>query len=98
MIARAMRLKSQRAACSRRSASTDPLRGFARMTRMRCCALVLLVACSSPPAPAPATAPADPTGPFYDPARDAIPVVDSHVHLAFYPVADQLASHGVRAA
>ncbi|HTL33478.1 MAG TPA: hypothetical protein VL326_10150, partial [Kofleriaceae bacterium] len=64
---------------------------------MRLCALlVLIAACSSPPAPA--TAPADPTGPFYDPARDAIPVVDSHVHLAFYPVADQLASHGVRAA
>jgi hypothetical protein len=29
--------------------------------------------------------------------RDAIPIVDSHVHLAYCAVADQLAAHGVRA-
>ena len=49
--------------------------------------LVLLVACSAPQAPAPS--PARFTWP---------PIVDSHVHLAYYPVADKLAEHGVLAA
>lgn len=51
----------------------------------------LLVACSSPSPPAVEHAPT------YDHDRDAIPIVDSHVHLAYYPVAEQLAEHHVRA-
>jgi hypothetical protein len=45
--------------------------------------LFVLVACSAPPNRAT--------------PRDAIPIVDSHVHLAYYPVAAQLAQHGVSA-
>lgn len=52
----------------------------------------LVVACSTPPAPSTQHAPP------YDHDRDSIPIVDSHVHLAFYPVAEQLAAHKVRAA
>jgi hypothetical protein len=53
---------------------------------MRWFALLLVAACSSPPPP-----PASSHG------GDDIPIVDSHVHLAFDPVADQLAVHGVKA-
>lgn len=51
---------------------------------MRWFALLLVAACSSPSAP-------------HDPQRAAIPIVDSHVHIAFDPVAEELAAHGVRA-
>ena len=48
--------------------------------------VLLVVACS-----APTSSPANQT------QRDSVPIVDSHVHLAYYAVADQLAAHGVRA-
>jgi len=54
----------------------------------------LLVACSAPP-PAP-TKPASTTRTTSTPPKATI--IDSHVHLAYYPVADQLAAHGVGAA
>ncbi|HEX5062877.1 MAG TPA: hypothetical protein VFV99_26065 [Kofleriaceae bacterium] len=60
----------------------------------------LLVACSAPQPPA-----ASPAQPHAVPSNakpevregDRKHVVDSHVHLAFYPVADKLAQHGVDA-
>src|SRR5687768_724197 len=57
----------------------------------------LLVACSAPTAPSTATAPNAPGASTAPRATGPIPIVDSHVHLAFYPVADQLAANGVRA-
>ena len=53
----------------------------------------LLLACSTPPA-----APAKQAPPREQTARprDTTAIVDSHVHLAFYPVAEQLGEHGVR--
>jgi hypothetical protein len=56
--------------------------------RMRPGWLCLLVACSSPTAP-----PSNQAS-----TTRSIPIVDSHVHLTFLPVADQLAAHGVLAA
>ena len=50
--------------------------------------IALLVACSAPTTPPPQN---ESTAP------EARHVVDSHVHLAYYAVADQLATHGVRA-
>lgn len=61
---------------------------------MRSLALLLVVACSSPSAPVPGV----PITPSKESPSPKIPVVDSHVHLAFYPVADELAKHGVLAA
>jgi hypothetical protein len=56
---------------------------------MRSCALLMLVAaCSSPSGPAPITSHSE---------THLEPVVDSHVHLAYYPVGDELALNGIRA-
>ncbi len=51
----------------------------------------MLAACSAPP-PAPSREPAPQTPPLV-----ATPIIDSHVHLAYDPVADLLAVHGLRA-
>src|SRR5258706_14847701 len=91
-----MHPRSRPAACSRRSASTDPMRPLVRIDRMRWLLCLALVACSSSSAPAPSIC--VPITPFKDSPPQTIPIVDSHVHLAFYPVADQLAKHGVLAA
>ena len=61
---------------------------------MRCLvSLAVLAACSGPHA---ASTPPPTRAKTAAPSRPTI--VDSHVHLAFYQVADQLAEHGVRAA
>lgn len=70
----------------------------ARIDRMRRFALLLLIAaCSSPRAP---EAPPKIVPSTANPSlrQSPTPIVDSHVHLAYYPVADQLASHGIGAA
>lgn len=59
------------------------------MTGMRWFAL-LLVACSAPSEPATKAQPH-----IAEPRATTRPIIDSHVHLAFYPVADQLAAHGI---
>src|SRR5690349_1221056 len=85
-IGRATRAKFRRAACSRRSASTDPHTLVSRMSIVRW-SLLLLVACSSPQPVASSAKPID-----------TPKLVDSHVHLAYYPVASALAEHGIVAA
>lgn len=68
-----------------------------RTSVVRGLALMVVAACSSPTSPAP-TAPVETHTPVDERSRDWLPIVDSHVHLAYYPVADQLAKHGVSAA
>ena len=55
----------------------------------------VLVACSAPSAPSPAAGTSKPAAAK---RGGTIPIVDSHVHLTYYPVAQQLAEHGVGAA
>src|SRR5258706_633841 len=69
--------------------SARPMTVFARTLDMKACLLALaLAACGTP---AQVAAPGD------GGVRWA-PIVDSHVHLTFWPVADRLAAHGVLAA
>src|SRR5207302_2042324 len=51
-------------------------------------ALLVLAACGAP----------QPLAPSADGGVRWAPIVDSHVHLTYWPVADRLAAHGVLAA
>ena len=64
------------------------------MRWLACLLACLLAACSAPTSTGPTSTP--PTNESA-PKRDKVPIVDSHVHLAYYPVASQLVVNGIDA-